>query len=136
MATADPVPLTPAAPRARTAAPGVVAAVQGVYFLLTGVWPLVHVESFLAVTGPKTDLWLVYTVGVLIAVVGVVLLVAARSGRVTPEVALLAVGSAAALTGIDVIFVARHVIPPVYLLDAAAEVLLMLGWAAALVSRR
>jgi hypothetical protein len=34
-----------------------VALVQGVYFLLTGVWPIVHLPSFLAVTGPKTDLW-------------------------------------------------------------------------------
>jgi hypothetical protein len=95
------------------------------------VWPLVHVESFLAVTGPKTDLWLVYTVGALIAVVGAVLLAAGRSGRVTPEVALLAVGSALALAAIDVIFVTRGVIDPIYLADAVAEVLLVGWWAVA-----
>jgi hypothetical protein len=32
------------------------AGLQGAYFLVTGVWPLVHMPSFLAVTGPKTDL--------------------------------------------------------------------------------
>jgi hypothetical protein len=39
--------------------------------------------SFLAVTGPKTDLWFVQTVGALIAVVGAALLLAACSGRIT-----------------------------------------------------
>jgi hypothetical protein len=132
-AAAPPIPLTPAPePRERGGrAPAVVAVVQGLYYLATGIWPLVHVESFLAVTGPKTDLWLVYTVGALVGVVGAVLLVAARSGRVTPEVALLAAGSALALTAIDVIFVARRVIDPIYLADAAAEVVLLLWWAVA-----
>src|SRR5439155_1261135 len=97
-----------------------VCAVQGVFYLATGVWPLVHIESFVAVTGPKTDLWLVYTVGALIAVVGLVFLTAARAGRVTRDIALLGVGCAAALTAIDVIFVTRQVIDQIYFADAAA----------------
>jgi len=105
-----------------------VAAGQGLFYLVTGVWPLVDVDSFQAVTGPKADLWLVYTVGVLIAVVGCVLLSAAYSGRVTTEVSLLAVGCALALTGIDVVFVLRGVISQVYLLDAAAELALVATW--------
>ena len=112
------------------------AAVQGCFYLATGVWPLVHMESFLAVTGPKVDLWLVDTVGVLVAVVGVVLLIAAGSGRVTPEIALLATGAALALTTIDVVFVSRRVIPPIYLADAGAEVVLVLRWAVALSGKR
>jgi len=28
---------------------------QGLYFLATGLWPLVDVGSFQAVTGPKTE---------------------------------------------------------------------------------
>lgn len=115
---------TPAAARPLS----VVATVQGVFYVTTGIWPLIDVDSFQAVTGPKADLWLVYTVGVLIAVVGCVLLSASSSGRVTTEVALLAVGCALALTGIDVVFVARNVIPQVYLFDAAAEVALVAAW--------
>src|SRR5215212_9191171 len=107
---------------------GALAAIQGVYFLATGVWPLVHLESFLAVTGPKTDLWLVQTVGALIAVVGAALLLAAASGRVTWEVLALGAGTAAALGAVDVVFVARDVIPPVYLADAAVEAVLILWW--------
>ena len=132
MATVTLHPATDA-PAAKSAAGTTVAAVQGVFYLLTGVWPLVHMESFEAVTGPKTDDWLVYTVGVLVAVVGLVLLSAARSGRVAPEVALLAVGCAIGLAGIDVVFVSRGVIDPIYLADAAVEAVLVLWWA---VSRR
>jgi hypothetical protein len=108
-----------------------VATVQGLYFLVTGVWPLVHVESFLVVTGPKTDLWLVYTVGLLVAVVGLVLLNAVRLRRITPDVVLLACGSSLALAGIDVVFVTRRVIDPIYLADAAAQAVLLGWWAAA-----
>ena len=35
-------------------------------YLATGLWPLFNIESFQQVTGPKTDLWLVRTVGVLV----------------------------------------------------------------------
>src|SRR4051794_39843357 len=122
---------TAAAPAARETAGTSCAAVQGLFYVATGLWPLVHIDSFLAVTGPKTDLWLVYTVGVLVAAVGLVLLAAARSGRITPEVVLLACGCAVALAGIDVVFVARQVIDRVYLADAAAELLLVGWWAAA-----
>lgn len=39
---------------------------QAVYYFVTGAWVLVHLQSFMAVTGPKTDLWLVKIVGLLI----------------------------------------------------------------------
>jgi hypothetical protein len=123
------------ADRFRTGA-GFLAGVQGLYFLATGVWPLVHIESFLAVTGPKTDLWLVQTVGALIAVVGAALLLAAASGRVTREVVLLGAGAALALGLVDVVFVAREVIPPIYLADAAPEAVFVLWWAAVAVRGR
>jgi hypothetical protein len=44
-------------------------AFQAAYYLATGLWPLVHLPSFEAVTGPKTDDWLVHMVGLLAAVV-------------------------------------------------------------------
>jgi hypothetical protein len=122
-------------PAARAGAGTAVAAVQGLFYLVTGVWPLVHIDSFQAVTGPKTDLWLVYTVGLLVAVIGGVLLIAAVRRRVTAEVALLAVGAALALAGIDVVFVAREVIRPIYLADAAVEVLLAAWWGIAWFTR-
>ncbi|MBW3570526.1 MAG: hypothetical protein KY467_05425 [Gemmatimonadetes bacterium] len=103
---------------------------QGAFYLATGVWPLLHMRSFEAVSGEKTDDWLVETVGALLTVGGAVMMLAGLRRRVTPEIALLAAGSAAALTAIDVIYTARRVIPPVYLLDAVVETGLIAAWAA------
>jgi hypothetical protein len=95
---------------------------------VTGLWPLLHLQSFFKVTGPKTDVWLVKTLGVLISVIGAVLGMAGVQQSVTREIALLGVGSAAGLTAIEVIYVARRRIAPVYLLDAVAELGLLIGW--------
>lgn len=100
---------------------------QGVYFVATGIWPVVHLPSFERITGPKRDDWLVRTVGVLVTVIGAVLAGAAlrRTANAVPgEVDGLSVGSALALAGIDVIHVARREIAPIYLADAAAELAL------------
>jgi hypothetical protein len=105
-----------------------VALVQGVFYLLTGVWPIVDIDSFQSVTGPKNDLWLVRTVGALIAVIGAVLISAGGRRRVTDELVLLGVGSALALTTIDVVYVLSDRISEIYLADAAAEIALAALW--------
>ena len=104
-----------------------IAGTQGTYFLLTGVWPLLHMRSFLAVTGPKTDLWLVETVGVLVAAIGAGLLLSAARGAQAIELALIAVLAALGLAAIDVIYVTRGVIAKIYLADAALEALIHNG---------
>jgi hypothetical protein len=101
---------------------------QGAFYVLTGIWPIVHIESFIWVTGPKYDIWLVKTVGVLIIAVGGSLLLAARNHRITPEIMLLAVGCALGLTIIDVYYVSIGRIWKVYLLDAVAESMLIILW--------
>ncbi len=108
-----------------------VAALQGAYFVATGLWPIVHLRSFTWITGPKPEGWLVKMVGLLAACVGGTLLAAARHRRLTPELRALALGSAASFAAVDVWYVARRRISPVYLLDAAAEIPLVLYWAAA-----
>jgi hypothetical protein len=88
------------------------------------------------VTGPKTDLWLVKTVGVLVAVIGGALMLAGTSRRTTPEIALLAAGSAGGLAAIDTVYTAKRRISPIYLLDAAAELALLGLWITARASAR
>lgn len=102
------------------------AIVQGVYFLLTGVWPLVSMRTFEAVTGPKVDRWLVKTVGALIGVIGGSLLLDRR--RPSRGTTALALGSAAALGGVDLVYALKGRISRVYLLDAVAEALLVGLW--------
>ena len=46
---------------------------QGIYYLLTGLFPFVHFGAFEALTGRKRDRWLVRTVGLLAAVIGLTL---------------------------------------------------------------
>lgn len=106
------------------------AVAQGVFDVVTGVWPIVHLRSFEAITGPKREGWLVKTVGALITVIGGTLLTAGLRRRVSPELMLLAAGSAAALAAVDVRYSPQR-ISPVYLLDAVAEGLLVAGWCAA-----
>jgi hypothetical protein len=105
-----------------------IARVQGWFYLLTGLWAIVDIDSFQRVTGPKLDLWLVKTVGVLVIVIGASLLAAARERRYSAPVLVLAVGSALGLAGIDLVYALGGRISPIYLLDAAAEIVLAVLW--------
>jgi hypothetical protein len=105
-----------------------VAVFQGLYFLISGVWPILHMGSFVKITGPKTDLWLVKTVGVLLSVIGAALLYAGLHEQITPAIFILGIGSAAALTAIEVIYVSKKIISPIYLLDAVIEIFLIIWW--------
>ena len=104
---------------------------QGVYFLATGIWPLVHMESFEAMTGPKADKWLVRTVGVLVGVAGGVLLRAAARNRVTPEISALGVASSASLGAVDTLYAIRGDSSRIYLADSAVHGAFVAGWAQA-----
>jgi hypothetical protein len=104
------------------------ARLQAIFYIVTGIWPIVSIRSFEAVTGPKVDRWLVKTVGALVAVIGAALALASRR-QVDPEIVVVAAGSAAALAAIDTVYVAKRRISPVYLLDAVAEIVLVAGWA-------
>lgn len=102
--------------------------IQGIYFFMTGIWPLVSIHTFMMVTGPKIDVWLVKTVGWLIAVIGLTILMAAWRGRVGPEVRFLAMGSAASLAAVDIVYALSDRIRDIYLLDAVAEIGLIVLW--------
>jgi hypothetical protein len=54
--------------------------------------------------------------------------VGATRRQIAPELKLLAAGSAAGLTAIDVVYVAKGQISPIYLLDAALEVAIVGYW--------
>lgn len=105
-----------------------VALAQGSYFALTGIWPILSMRTFEAVTGPKQDKWLVKTVGALVGVLGGVLTASSARKEPAEDLAQVAIGSAAALAAVDVIYVAKKRISPIYLLDAVAETILIVGW--------
>ena len=94
---------------------------QGAYYLLSGVWAMVNRRGFEAVTGRKTDYWLVRTVSLLATSIGVSLLAGTRGGRASSETVLLGAAAGASFTAIDLVYVARRRIRPVYLGDAAVH---------------
>ena len=104
------------------------AIVQGLYFAFTGLWSILDLFTFQLVTGPKVDLWLVKTVGVLVTMIGAALFLAGMRQRLTFEIALLAVGSSFGLAIIDVFYVSLGRISAIYLLDAALELAFVAGW--------
>ncbi len=105
-----------------------VALVQGIYFLISGVWPILSMRTFTKVTGPKTDLWLVKTVGLFLAVIGIVLIAAQIDDQINTPVIILAIGSALSLAVVELLYVTKRVISPIYLADAIIELILIAGW--------
>ena len=108
-----------------------VALAQTAYYLPTSIWPILHIRSFEWITGPKVDRWLVKTVAGLIGMAGSTIGLAAARDRITPEIEWLGIGSALTLATIDLVYVRRRRIRPVYLLDAAANLGLAAGYLAA-----
>lgn len=102
--------------------------VHGVYYLATGVWPLLHMRSFEAVTGPKHDRWLVHTVGAVVGAFGAALLGSAARRPPSRDLQVAATSLAASLAAIDVVYVARRRISPIYLADAVLEIGLAAAW--------
>jgi hypothetical protein len=104
-----------------------IARFQGSFNVISGLWPLVHMRSFEAVSGPKTDKWLVRTVSGMLITVGLEQL-RGSSQEGTATAKRLGIGTAATLAAIDLIYVAKGRIRKVYLLDAAVEILIIRRW--------
>lgn len=102
---------------------------QGVFYVATGLWPIIHLRSFERVTGPKVDKWLVRTFGGLVAAVGAALIAGAFEQRPSRALTVLGVGSALALGAADLVYSLRGRISKVYLGDAAAEGAIAASWA-------
>ena len=93
-------------------------ALQGAYYIVTGAWAVLDRRSFEAVSGRKTDYWLVRTVGLLAISIGTALVLGTRRERPSPATVALAVGTGASFTAVDLAYVARRRISPIYLADA------------------
>ena len=109
-----------------------VALVQSGYFLATGIAPFVSRRAFESVTGPKSEWWLVETVGATVTAVGATIGLAAVRREAQAEAALLGIGTAAGLGVIDVVYHLRGRLRWTYLVDAAAEAALVAAWVHAL----
>lgn len=101
---------------------------QGLYILLTAIWPLVDIHSFMAVTGPKTDVWLVKTVGALLIPIALTMLAQEHLQADRRLLALLGGGTAIAFIGIDFYYALNDIISNIYLADGVIEIAFLCGW--------
>jgi len=104
---------------------------HGIFNVVSGLWPLLHMRSFEAALGPKVDRWLVRTVAGLLLANGIAQLSASDSPDALAQARRLGVGTAATLATIDLVYVPSGRISPVYLVDAAAELAWIGAWALA-----
>src|SRR3954447_19280503 len=101
---------------------------QGVFNVVSGVWPLVSMRTFEAVYGPKTDRWLVQTVAGLLTTVGCAQLLSRDPGQLRLA-RVVGVGTAATLLTVDAVYVPKRRISRMYLQDAVCELGWLAGWA-------
>lgn len=91
-------------------------ALQGGYYLATGLWPLAHFRSFTALSGPKPDRFQTQATGALFAATGLALL---AGGPATRGLRLLSGATAGSALAMEVAY--RRYLPRVFLLDAVLQ---------------
>jgi hypothetical protein len=107
---------------------------QTIYYLLTSLWALVDIESFMKVSGPKKDIWLVKTVAVLLLAICFSFITAiVNSNPTNPPILVLAVSCCILLACIDFYYAGRRVIWRVYFIDGFLQLLLLACWVAVII---
>jgi len=106
----------------------VLSKVQGIYTLITAVWPIADIDSFMEVTGPKTDVWLVKTVAAILIPVGLCFIFASKVKRDFWLIFLLGITTTSALATIDFYYTGVGTISGVYALDGVLQVFFLLCW--------
>lgn len=113
-----------------------VAKLHGLFNTVGGLWPLLHMRSFEAVLGPKTDRWLVYTVAGLMLTIGSTQLLSSADQASVRHARRVGVGCALSLGAVDVIYARRRRISRMYLVDALAEAAWIAAWMATVPTKR
>jgi hypothetical protein len=106
--------------------PRVLAGFQAGYLVASGAWPLVHRDSFEAVTGKKQDFWLVQTVGGLAIATGLSLGLAVLRGTRSPETVTSALASGLVFALADLR--AARTESRLYLGDAVLQLAFVTSW--------
>lgn len=116
----------PPGPAARTGR--ALARAQGLYLLVTGVWPLLHYRSFEAVLGPKVDDWLVRCVSGLAVTLAYQQLRTRATSQGLTTARRIGIGAALSFGGVDLRYGGSGRISRIYLLDAAVQACWLAAW--------
>jgi len=102
--------------------------VQSIYTLITAVWPIIHIESFMEVTGGKTDVWLVKTVGALLIPVSACLMAYLFINTDRRPAMILGGLSSIAFICVDFYYSLTDVICDIYMADGYLQIIFLCGW--------
>ncbi|UCF21070.1 MAG: hypothetical protein JSU87_06700 [Gemmatimonadota bacterium] len=80
---------------------------QGGYYLLTGLWPLVHLSSFAQIVALRINPFQAQSYGAVLIVIGACLIEAARRGPPDAFATLLGAAVAAAIAVVDLVWLPR-----------------------------
>jgi len=107
-----------------------VAMAHGAYMLGMGLWPIVSLKTFEAVTGPKLEGWLTKGVGACLANIGAALGAAGARGKVARELRMMGATTALSFATMDFWYAGfRRRISRVYLLNGMAQLGFAAAWA-------
>jgi hypothetical protein len=106
----------------------IILGMQSGYYLLTGLWPLLHMSSFMEITENTTDPLLVKTIGILLVCAAITFLISLYNNENSAAVVFLSVSSAIGLLSIDIYYNLTDEISTLYLIDAALQLILLEAW--------
>ena len=101
---------------------------QGIYTFITAIWPIVDIESFMFVSGYKTDVWLVKTVSILLLAISICLITNTSSNHPHLPIIILALLVAVGMAYVDFYYSLNGTISKIYMADGLVEILFIISW--------
>jgi hypothetical protein len=111
-------------------------AIQGTYISITSLWPLIHLHSFLQITGFKADIWLLKTVSLLLLCIGISFIMQSAQRVYAVGIRLLAINVAVALAAVDFYYTTTGTISERYAIDGFIQLLFVSLWLFRTISKR
>lgn len=103
--------------------------IQGIYFFITLVWPVIHIESFMWVTGWKTDIWLVKTVSALLLPYSLICFwIAFNQKSISSLIILTMLTTGLGLATVEIYYYLNGTIRWVYFVDALLQLVFIIWW--------
>lgn len=96
--------------------------VQGTYYILTGLWPLIHFSSFSRAVALPMNPFQAQTFGAVLVIIGAHLLETARRDYPGASATLLGIAVAGAIAVVDLVWLPRLAVPSALWGDLLAEV--------------